>query len=104
MSGRGKGAKGVGRGGARRHRTVLKDTVLGVTNAAIRRLARRGRIKRINGLFYDETRCVLKTYLEKVIGLAMVYTKHARRKTVSALDVVHALQKTGTTLLGYGGP
>ena len=33
---------------------------------AIRRLARRGGVKRISGLIYEETRGVLKIFLENV--------------------------------------
>ena len=80
MSGRGKGGKGLGKGGgasshlvrprgsareltrdtAKRHRKVLRDNIQGVTKPAIRRLARRGGVKRISGLIYEETRGVLK--------------------------------------------
>ncbi|KAL1231002.1 Histone H4.2 [Trichinella spiralis] len=50
MSGRGKGGKGLGKGGAKRHRKVLRDNIQGITKPAIRRLARRGGVKRISGL------------------------------------------------------
>ena len=40
MSGRGKGGKGLGKGGAKRHRKVLRDNIQGITKPAIRRLAR----------------------------------------------------------------
>lgn len=60
MGGRGKGGKGLGKGGAKRHRKVLRDNIQGITKPAIRRLARRGGVKRISGLIYDETRGVLK--------------------------------------------
>ncbi|KAI3799246.1 hypothetical protein L1987_34538 [Smallanthus sonchifolius] len=56
MSGRGKGGKGLGKGGAKRHRKVLRDNIQGITKPAIRRLARRGGVKRISGLIYEETR------------------------------------------------
>ena len=39
----------------------------GITKPAIRRLARRGGVKRISGLIYEETRGVLKVFLENVI-------------------------------------
>ena len=42
MSGRGKGGKGLGKGGAKRHRKILRDNIQGITKPAIRRLARRG--------------------------------------------------------------
>ena len=137
MSGRGKGGKGLGKGGAKRHRKVLRDNIQGITKPAIRRLARRGGVKRISGecclllrlrcgiqqhqvvvpyslhgkhrtvlltcavlthatgLIYEETRGVLKVFLENVIRDAVTYTEHARRKTVTALDVVYALKAPG---------
>ena len=66
MSGRGKGGKGLGKGGAKRHRKVLRDNIQGITKPAIRRLARRGGVKRISGLIYEETRGVLKVTTQHV--------------------------------------
>ncbi len=154
MSGRGKGGKGLGKGGAKRHRKVLRDNIQGITvrvprqrvvvappppcapsppapcarrrcgpcsallfslsrssslcrlpvqKPAIRRLARRGGVKRISGLIYEETRGVLKVFLENVVRDAVTYTEHARRKTVTAMDVVYALKRQGRTLYGFGG-
>lgn len=34
---------------------------------------------------------------------AQVYCEHARRKTVTAMDVVYALRRQGRTLFGFGG-
>ncbi|KAG9285778.1 hypothetical protein G9A89_013203 [Geosiphon pyriformis] len=98
MSGRGKGGKGLGKGGAKRHRKILRDNIQGITKPAIRRLARRGGVKRISGLIYEETRGVLKVFLENVIRDAVTYTEHAKRKTVTSLDVVYALKRQGRTL------
>ena len=103
MSGRGKGKKGLGKGGAMRHRRVLRDNIHGITKPSIRRLARRAGVKRIAGLIYEETRGVLKQFLENLIRETVTYTEHARRKTVTALDVVHALKRQGKTLYGFGG-
>ncbi len=102
MSGRGKGGKGLGKGGAKRHRKIMRDNIQGITKPAIRRLARRGGVKRISGLMYEETRGVLKVFLENVIKDSVTYTEHARRKTVTALDVVYALKRQGKTLYGFG--
>lgn len=101
MSGRGKGGKGLGKGGAKRHQKVLRHTIQGITKPAIRRLARRGGVKRINGNIYEEVRGILKVYLEDVIQAAVAYTEHDRRKTVKAQDVLHALQRRGTALYGF---
>jgi len=60
----GKGGKGLGKGGAKRHRKILRDNIQGITKPAIRRLARRGGVKRISAMIYEETRGVLKTFLE----------------------------------------
>ena len=120
MTGRGKGGKGLGKGGAKRHRKVLRDNIQGITKPAIRRLARRGGVKRISGLIYEETRGVLKAslvvlvpcnliqtalqmFVKKVILDAMIYTVHAKRKTVTPMDVVLALKRQGRTLYGFGG-
>ncbi|KAL6465665.1 hypothetical protein MHYP_G00257980 [Metynnis hypsauchen] len=65
--------------------------------------ARRGGVKRISGLIYEETRGVLKVFLENVIRDAVTYTEHAKRKTVIAMDVVYALKRQGRTLYGFGG-
>lgn len=100
MSARGKGGKG--KGGAKRHRKIVRDNIQGITKPAIRRLARRGGVKRISGLMYEETRGVLKTFLENVVKDSVTYTEHARRKTVTALDVVYALKRQGKTLYGFG--
>ena len=94
------GGKGLGKGGAKRHRKILRDNIQGITKPAIRRLARRGGVKRISGLIYDETRGVLKLFLESVIRDSVTYTEHAKRKTVTSLDVIYALKRQGRTLYG----
>ncbi|ODM87305.1 Histone H2B.3, partial [Orchesella cincta] len=70
--------KGSWKGGAKRHRKVLRDNIQGITKPAIRRLARRGGVKRISGLIYEETRGVLKVFLENVIRDAVTYTSTPR--------------------------
>ena len=105
FGGKGGKGKGFGKGGkmARRHGHQTKDPLLGVTKPAIRRLCRRGGVKRINGLVYEETRGTCKAYLENVIKDAITYCEHARRKTVTAMDIVYALRRHGCKLYGYGG-
>ena len=93
----------LGSGAAKRHRKVLRDNIQGITKPAIRRLARRGGVKRISILIYEETRGVLKIFLENVLRDAVTYAEHARRKTISPMDVVYALKRQGRTLYGFGG-
>jgi len=107
MSGRGKGGKnisigGKGAKGAKRHRKLMRDNIQGITKPAIRRLARRGGVKRIAGTIYEETHGVLKIFLDQVVRDAITYTTHAQRRTVSAMDVVYALKRQGRTLYGFG--
>lgn len=93
--------KGLGKG-AKRHKKVLRDNIQGITKPALRRLCRRGGVKRISGLIYDESRTVLRTFLEHVIRDAVTYTEHARKQTVNATHVVYALKRQGRTLYGFG--
>ncbi|MBL1488638.1 hypothetical protein ELC62_29770, partial [Klebsiella pneumoniae] len=74
---------------------------LGITKPAIRRLARRGGVKRISGTIYEETRNVLKLFLQNVVKDAVTYTEYARRKTVTAMDIIYALKRQGRTLYGF---
>ena len=98
------GKGGYGKVGAKRHaKKQMRETIMGVTKPAIRRLARRGGVKRISALIYDEARTVLKTFLEGVVRDSVTYCEHAKRKTVTALDVVYALKRQGKTLYGFGG-
>lgn len=101
--GKGKGGKGYGKiGGAKRHKKQSKEVILGITKPAIRRLARRGGVKRISALIYEEARNVLRNFLENVVRDSVTYTEHARRKTVTAMDVVYALKRQGRSLYGFG--
>ncbi|CAJ0837027.1 7270_t:CDS:2, partial [Entrophospora sp. SA101] len=70
----------------------------GITKPAIRRLTRRGGVRRISELVYEETRSVLKMFLEND---TVTYTEYARCKTVTSLDVVYALKRQGVTLYGF---
>jgi len=74
---------------------TLRDNINGISKPAIRRLARRGGVKRISGLVYEETRIILKFFLENVLRDAVTYTEHAKRETVMAIDVVYALKRQG---------
>ena len=101
MVGVGKGGKGVGKGGkgagkvaAKRHtRKVNRPLLEGITKPAIRRLARRGGVKRISFYIYEYSRDVLKGFLTSFVRDAVTYTEHAKRKTVTALDIVYALKR-----------
>jgi len=81
----------------------IKDTTLnGITKPAIRRLARRGGVKRISKPIYEEIRAELRLFLESTLRDATTYCEHAKRKTVKPLDIVYALKRKGRDLYGYG--
>jgi histone H4 len=97
---------------------------------AIRCISRRGGVKRISGLIYEDTRGILKIFLENVwtsrhvlqdCGALQTRLRIPRmqrgspcclsvrerhllgvRKTVTALDVVYALKRSGRTVYGFG--
>jgi histone H4 len=66
---------GLGKGIAhrRRHR-VQKDNIMGITKGDLRRLARRGGVKRISADVYQEARHCLKIFLQDVYGVWMDLT------------------------------
>tara|TARA_R110002050_G_scaffold272053_1_gene415743 strand:- start:469 stop:864 length:396 start_codon:yes stop_codon:yes gene_type:complete len=59
----GKGGKGLGKGGAMRHRKVLRDNIQGISKPMLKRLARRGGIKRLSGMRNDPTVLLLPLLL-----------------------------------------
>ena len=100
-SGRGKGGKGLGKGGAKRHRKLLEDQMpKALTKPALRRLCRRGGIKRISGLFYEEIRIKGKLFLQQILKDAISYCQHAKRKTLTAEDVKYSFKKNGRPIYG----
>ena len=89
-----KGAKGIGKVSIKRNKNIRNKPLLeGITKPAIRRLARRGGVKRISFDIYKDIRMVLDGFLKTVVKDAITYTEHAKRKTVTALDVVYALKR-----------
>ena len=80
----------------------LRQKISWISDNDIRRLARRGGVKRINHKIPREIRQILKNFLENVIKDTLVYTQNARRNTVTSLDVIYALKKRGRTLYGFG--
>lgn len=93
----------MGKVGIKRHaKKSSRSAIEGITKPAIRRLARRGGVKRISSFIYDDSRQVIKSFLENIVRDAVTYTEHARRKTVTAMDVVYALKRQGRTIYGFG--
>ncbi|XP_023245604.1 histone H4 type VIII-like [Copidosoma floridanum] len=92
--------KGLGKGGAKR-RKLFRNTIKGITKPDIRRLARRGGVKRISALIYDQIRDVLKAFLRNVIRNAVTYMEYGKRRIVTAMDVIFALKRQDRILYGF---
>ena len=114
--GRGKGGKGLGKGGAKRHRKVqkcpqtlileswhffqayhdeifcqvLRDNIQGITKPAIRRLARRGGVKRISGLIYEEVWTFAMKYNFPIYEEVLVWEQFDFCKGNSLLTLIFA--------------
>lgn len=97
----GLGGKGLGKGGMKRHRKVVRDSVRGITKGDIRRLARRGGIKRISGTVYDETRQAMVDRLKTILQECVIYLDHSKRQTVTVRDVIFALKRQGRPIYGF---
>ena len=86
----------------RHHQMKLKPNIEGITKPAIRRLCRRGGVKRISGLVYEETRGALRTFLEEILRLSVELATHdKKRMTVKVTDVIYALKFHGRTMYGF---
>jgi len=95
-------AKGKGRrAGGRKGKHWKKSVLDRISSGSIRRLARRGGVKRISAAIYADTRLVIHQFLDGVLRDAITYTHHARRKTVTTSDVVYALKRQGRTIYGF---
>ncbi len=65
-------------------------------------MARRGGVKRIAENSYNPAREFVDAMLLRVTRDSIVYAEAAKRKTITAMDVVYALKKSGRNLYGYG--
>ena len=97
--------KGKGNSGPKRVKNAGKsktrpELLGGITKGDIRRLARRGGVKRISTGVYPCTRDILLGWLEGVVKDALIFMEHAKRQTVRASDVVYALKRRGQNIYG----
>ncbi|OSS44910.1 hypothetical protein B5807_09183 [Epicoccum nigrum] len=105
--GMGLGKRAVGRGdigkgkGAKRHHKGQRDTIRGVTKGDIRRLARRGGVKRISATIYDDVREALRSRLSSILREVVAVVEHSGRKTVCVTDIIFILNRQGRQLYGF---
>ncbi|CAI2383149.1 unnamed protein product [Moneuplotes crassus] len=75
--------------------------VSGISDGAIKRLARRGGIKRMGREVYSQAREVFLRFINRLVEDSWSYCECARRKTILPIDVVYALRRHGRNLYGY---
>ena len=91
------------RGTKSRKKDVDEDSyfVSGISDGSIRRLARRGGIKRIGRDVYSEVRIIYLRFVDRLASDSYSYCECAKRKTILPIDVVYALKRQGRNLYGY---
>ncbi|KAL6710218.1 hypothetical protein ACN47E_009164 [Coniothyrium glycines] len=99
----GKGSAGLGKGvgGHKRYMKIRRDTIRSITKSDIRRLARRGGVKRISATIYDDVRQAMKARLTSILKEVVAIVELGGRTTVSVTDIVFILNRQGHTLYGY---
>ena len=93
--------KGTGLGGAKRHRKKQGAGRENISLASIRRLARKGGVKRMSGHVYPAIREVVNDFIATIVSDAFLYTELARRKTISSMDIVQSLRHHGKPIYGF---
>ncbi|KAI8153290.1 Histone H4 [Colletotrichum sp. SAR 10_70] len=66
-----------------------------------RRLARRGGVKRISAMIYDDARSALKDRLTGIIRDCITYVEYRGAKTITIHDVIHSLRRLGAPIYGF---
>lgn len=73
-----------------------------MTRGGIRRLARRGGVKRISDGIYEDTRNFVDEFLKLIVKDSVIFADNSKRKTITAMDIVYSLKRCGRTLYGFG--
>lgn len=76
-----------------RGRDGKKRNSLLVSGSDIRRLARRGGLKKISKPVVEQVRMILRIFLQNVIQDAFAYVTETGEKSVTVLEVMRALKK-----------
>lgn len=82
-------------------RKRIKTNGNNASKGSVKKLARKGGIKRINSMIHESLNLKMRSFLEEIIKSSIAYMELARRKTLMPRDVVYALKKKGITLYGF---
>ena len=80
---------------------ILYNSIDAISKSGISRIARRGGVRRISNSTFHLTRVVLKQFVENAVRDAIMYMQHARRSTITTVDVCYALHRCGQTLYTF---
>lgn len=86
--------------GSRQPKSVMKESLTGITKGDVRRLARRSGCTRLAAQITAEAKAALKEFLQNTVGDAAVYTDYAKRKTVTFPDIIASLRRRGRIVYG----
>merc|ERR1711894_8245 len=89
---------------AKRHKHVKAgsgDILKGLTKPTLKKLARRGGVKRISANSHDEMHFMVKEFLTTVISNTCTYSDHGKRKTITLQDVKYGLKNQGIHMVGF---
>lgn len=96
-----KGGKGFGKGNIKKvRRRVWPNFNKRIKKREICQLCRKAGVKRISANVYDETRGVIKIFLEGILHDAVLYMENRQRKTITSADIINALKRKGIILYG----
>ena len=97
---KGKGQSGKQAAARRKSENANKPLIMGITKNDIKRLARKGGVKRIRNDVYDFTRDIIHSFLGMLVRDSMIYMQAAKRVTCYPMDVVMAMKRQGVSLYG----
>ncbi|CAD8145345.1 unnamed protein product [Paramecium pentaurelia] len=72
-----------------------------ISNGDIRRLARRGGVKRISSDVYELSKLYMKLYISNILRDSMIYANYSGRATILADDICRAAKRAGQTAIGF---
>jgi histone H3/H4 len=88
--------------GTKRHQQAAKKGRVGMTNGVVRRIALRSGVKRLGSSVYRPCKAELQHFLDQAVPRSAAFATHAKRHTLTSVDVVKALHSMGVFMVGYG--
>jgi len=81
-----------------RRTKIIRNSIKGLTKPAMTRIARRGGVRRISSMTFEEMRIILRGFLQAILRDAVEVMKHQRKKTLTPEHVMYSLNRHGMKL------